>query len=74
MPPVPLALPTPVAVPTGGAGSGSVVIENVSLNFEVQINTNNGTEAGEEFLRYIEDPRFKRAVRQSLREMVERTK
>jgi phage-related protein len=74
MPPMPLRLPTPAAAPAQGAGSGAVVIENVNINFEVQINANNGVEAGDEFLRYIEDPRFKKAVRQVLRESVERMK
>jgi TP901 family phage tail tape measure protein len=74
MPPMPLRLPTPAAAPAQGAGSGTVVIENVNINFEVQINANNGVEAGDEFLRYIEDPRFKKAVRQVLRESVERMK
>jgi hypothetical protein len=74
MPPTPLALPTPVAIPDGGGSGSAVVIENVNLNFEVQINSNNGIEAGDEFLRYIEAPRFNRAVRQALRETVERMK
>jgi len=74
MPPMPLNLPTPVAVPAAGSGGGTVVIENLNFNFEVQFNTSGGKEAGDDFLRYIENPRFKQAVRQVLRESVERMK
>jgi len=71
---MPLKLPTPVAVPAEGTGGVTVIIENMNFNFDVEIQASNGIEAGEEFLRYIEDPRFKRAVRQVLRESVERMK
>jgi len=74
MPPMPLNLPAPVAVPTAGAGGGTTVIENLNFNFEVQLNTSGGKEAADEFLRYVESPRFKQAVRQNLRELIEKMK
>jgi len=75
MPPMPLILPIPVIVPVEGAGSGTtVIVENLNVNFTINLSADSAREAGNEFLRYIEDPRFKRAVRQALRESVETMK
>lgn len=69
-----LSLPQQSQATPATVSSSPVVVENINFSFEVTLNAENGGSAGDEFMKYLEDPRFERAVRDSLRNIVERMK